>query len=58
MSKERIGQRGIIETKKPRLVVEVTVLDHKALFGSDRYLVAPVAGSGTAWVENVSFKKK
>mgnify|MGYP003654640160 CR=1 FL=1 len=28
-----------------------TVVDHKVAWGSDRFLLEPVAGSGSRWVE-------
>ena len=33
------------------LIVDCTILDVKQSYGSTRYLVAPVSGSGSVWVE-------
>ena len=33
------------------ITVEVKVLDYKNSWGKDRWLVAPVAGTGETWVE-------
>ena len=35
--------------------VKVKILDYKWVYGCDRYLVTPVAGSGEIWVERVIF---
>ncbi len=47
---ERIGKTAQIANGP--LKVEVTVLDYKNTYGRDRWLVTPVAGSGSAWVES------
>ena len=36
------------------LMVYVIVHDHKVSYGKDRWLVGPVAGEGTRWVETES----
>jgi hypothetical protein len=36
------------------LMVYVIVHDHKLSYGRDRWLVGPVAGEGTRWVETAS----
>ena len=36
------------------LLVDVTVQDHKLSYSKDRWLIAPVAGEGTRWVETSS----
>jgi hypothetical protein len=36
------------------LMVYVIVHDHKLSYGKDRWLVGPVAGEGTRWVETSS----
>lgn len=44
-------KRGTIEYKGMRMAVRI--LDRKNSYGRQRYKVEPVAGSGTAWVENI-----
>ncbi len=46
-----IGKVGTV--RADGLLVEVTVKDVKMAYGSTRYLVAPVAGSGTKWTTDV-----
>lgn len=33
--------------------VEVEVIDIQIFYGKKRYLIAPVAGKGTTWIENI-----
>lgn len=49
-----IGKHGTIALDK--LVIEVEILDFKNSYGNNRFLVAPVSGSGQSWVENVKIK--
>ena len=49
-----IGKRAKIKTTLPTgLTIKVDVLDYKFSYGSDRWLVRPVAGSGQAWVQKI-----
>jgi len=47
---ERIGKGARVSFGK--LKIEVTVLDYKYTYGRDRWLVAPVSGSGEIWIES------
>jgi len=53
---EKIGR--IAELKCDGLIVSVMVLDGKQAYGSTRYLVEPVAGRESVWVDSsrVSFR--
>jgi N-glycosylase/DNA lyase len=50
---KKIGKTA--EVKLKTLVFKVKILDYKFSYGRDRWLVAPVAGSGQMWIENVKF---
>ena len=39
------------------LTFEVTVKAHKVAYGTDRWLVTPVHGSGETWVQNIAPKR-
>ena len=39
------------------LTFEVTVKAHKVAYGTDRWLVTPVTGSGETWVQNIEPKR-
>ena len=45
-------------TKIGDLTIEVIVRDFKQSYGNDRWLVVPVAGSGSTWVEKITPKKQ
>ena len=45
-------------TKIGDLTIEVIVRDFKQSYGNDRWLVEPVAGSGSTWVEKITPKKQ
>ena len=45
-------------TKIGDLTIEVIVRDFKQSYGNDRWLVEPVAGSGSTWVEKITPKKR
>lgn len=49
-----IGRTGIVRTGA--FTVRVTVLDVKQAYGETRYEVAPLEGSGVAWVTGATFK--
>jgi hypothetical protein len=36
------------------LTIKIKILDVKNTYGRDRYLITPVEGSGTVWVEKVT----
>ena len=40
------------------LTIDVMVRDFKQSYGKDRWLVEPVAGSGSTWVEKITPKKR
>ena len=44
-------------TKIGDLTIEVIVRDFKQSYGNDRWLVEPVAGSGSTWVEKIMSKR-
>lgn len=44
-----IGRTGRLASE--RLMVAVRVLDAKVAWGATRYLVTPMAGEGTMWVD-------
>jgi hypothetical protein len=46
---EMVGKVGTIPLGK-EMFVSVEILDAKNAYGSVRYLVQPVAGSGTEWI--------
>lgn len=46
-----IGKTGYIKINN--LIVNVTVTDVKNSYGVIRYLVVPVSGSGSVWIEKV-----
>ena len=46
-----IGQQRTIDCGS--LTIDVTILDVKQSYGRTRYLVAPIAGHGSQWVETV-----
>ena len=53
---DTIGKEAFIRTAPfgvHGLLVKVTVEDVKMSYGKTRFLVKPVAGSGTVWVENL-----
>jgi hypothetical protein len=43
-----IGREGLLQVDQ--LQVPVTIDDVKNSYGTPRYLVAPIAGAGSAWV--------
>lgn len=45
-----LGRFGFLRTAEG-LSVKVNILDAKEVWGCVRYLVSPVDGSGTAWVD-------
>ena len=45
-------------TKIGDLTIEVIVRDFKQSYGNDRWLVEPVAGSGSTWVERITSRKR
>lgn len=49
---KNVGKRAFVALGKFK--VEVEIKDYKRSYGQDRWLVSPVAGSGEAWVENVT----
>ena len=51
-----IGKHALIRAGK--LKVKVEILDYKFAYGKDRYLVAPLAGKGEAWVESLEVVKE
>lgn len=52
---EKIGKEAVITTEHG-LSFNVRVIDYKNSYGRDRWRVEPVAGKGSAWVENIVFK--
>lgn len=49
-----IGKRAKLRIQAPKgLTVMVEVLDFKVSYGQDRWLVKPVSGEGTCWVEEL-----
>ena len=40
------------------LTIDVMVRDFKQSYGKDRWLVEPVTGSGSTWVEKITPKKR
>jgi hypothetical protein len=49
-----VGRKGTITHGE--LIIEVEIIKHKNVYGRDRYLITPVAGTGEMWVENVIIK--
>lgn len=47
-----VGKRGTIEANG--LTINVKILDYKTAYGKERWLVAPVSGSGQVWVQTVT----
>ena len=50
IDKELVGKRLFINFNKT-MTVEVEVLDIQIFYGKKRYLIAPIAGKGTTWIE-------
>jgi len=46
-----VGRHALITMGK--MQVKVEILDYKRTYNRDRYLVAPLAGKGEAWVESL-----
>ena len=38
------------------LVVTVKVTDHKLAYGVDRWEITPIEGSGSAWVQDLTWR--
>jgi hypothetical protein len=53
-STQGVGRKGTIEANG--LAINVKILDYKTAYGKERWLVAPVSGSGQAWIQRVSIK--
>ena len=51
--KETIGAMALLETSHG-LTFEVTVTDYKESYGTPRYRVVPVSGTGESWVNTTS----
>lgn len=49
-----IGREGIV--RYDTLKVGVRVLDVKTSYGCTRYLIAPIAGGGEAWIDAARFE--
>lgn len=49
-----IGREGIV--RYDTIKVAVRVLDVKTAYGCTRYLIAPLAGGGEAWVDAARFE--
>ncbi len=47
-----VGQKGTVPALDGAIRVGVKVLDVKQSYGKTRYLVQPLVGLGSAWVEN------
>ena len=48
-----IGKTALFRVRGVGLAFEVKVKDFKNSYGNIRFLVEPVAGTGSAWVENI-----
>lgn len=46
---QMVGSHGLLKVENWR--VEVVVIDAKVVYGCQRFLVEPVAGSGRGWVD-------
>jgi hypothetical protein len=49
-----IGREGIV--RYDTIKVAVRVLDVKTSYGCTRYLIAPIAGGGEAWIDAARFE--
>lgn len=56
-SAKLIGKIGTIKLQNG-LLVEVMITDVKTSYGRTRYLVTPIAGERTAWVEDLKIMKE
>lgn len=50
----KIGKTAQLQTAWG-FTVKVEILDFKNSYGRDRWLVEPIEGKGSAWVENLTF---
>jgi len=48
---QQIGKRASIILGG--LTVRIEIIDYKYTYGRDRWLVSPIAGDGSVWVEKV-----
>jgi hypothetical protein len=46
----RVGSEAMLPTHKGSLSFAVVVVDYKESYGTARYLVEPITGSGDVWV--------
>jgi hypothetical protein len=44
-----VGRRAVVTTAE-HLAITVRILDGKVSYGTPRFLVTPLAGAGTAWI--------
>jgi len=49
---DKVGK--VIRMNAKGMIIDVTILDVKFVFGRYAYLVTPVAGTGEAWIDNRS----
>lgn len=50
-----VGKFGVISLGG--LEIDVAIMDVKQSYGKSRFLVSPVTGKGTIWVENVILQR-
>ena len=53
-----VGKKAVFEFKhRPQgtVQVEVRIKDFKTSWGQERYLIEPIAGRGSIWVEKLQF---
>lgn len=50
-----MGKKALVSLGE--LEVEVKITDVKNSYGKDRFLITPVAGKGSVWVESVTLTK-
>lgn len=56
--KESVGKKAIVEFRKAptgKVDIEVKVRDFKVAYGRELFLVEPIAGSGSLWVQDLKF---
>ena len=56
--KEHVGKKAIVEFRKAptgKVFIEMKVRDFKVAYGRDLFLVEPLSGSGSLWVQDPKF---
>ena len=53
---EFVGKKALYKMNLS-LTIEVKVLDVRKIYGKEQYLIAPIAGSGERWVEDIKIIK-